>query len=38
MMNANQYGISMVGSVFTILLGFILMILVNRMQKDRKDA
>lgn len=38
MMNANQYGISMVGSVCTILLGFLLMLLVNRMQKDRKDA
>ncbi len=33
MMNANKYGISMVGSVFTVLLGLVLMVVFSRLQK-----
>lgn len=36
MMNANQYGISMVGSIFTVLLGLCLMVLVNSLQRGKK--
>lgn len=35
MMNANQYGISMVGSIFTVILGLCLMVFVNGLQKRK---
>ncbi len=37
MMNANQYGISMVGSVFAVLLGLCLMVIVRTLQKGGQD-
>ena len=37
MMNANQYGISMVGSIFTVLLGMGLMLIVSILQKREEE-
>lgn len=37
MMSANKYGISMVGSVFTVLLGLGLMVMFNRLQKGDRE-
>lgn len=37
MMNANQYGISMVGSIFTVLLGLGLMLVVHLLQKREEE-
>ena len=38
MMNANKYGVSMVGSVFTVLLGLVLMVVFSRLQKGDGEA
>ncbi len=36
MVNANRYGVSMVAGVITVILGFIIMICVNLLQRERK--
>lgn len=38
MMSANKYGISMVGSICTVLLGLALMIMINMLQRGKEEA
>lgn len=37
MMSANKYGISMVGSIFTVLLGLCLMVIISNLQRGKKE-
>ena len=36
MMSANKYGVSMVGSIFTVLLGMALMVIINIAQREKE--
>ena len=38
MMSANKYGISMVGSIFTVILGLLLMIFIQLLQRGEAEA